>query len=289
MKITVLGTGIMGAGVAGSLLRAGHHVTVWNRDAAKAAPLAAAGATLAPTPGDAVAHAETVLTVLFDGDAVVDVMAEAVDAMPAAAIWVQLSTIGLADIARAAELAARHGVSFLDSPMLGTKTPAETGKLVLLVSGDQALIDRLAPVFEAISIRTVNAGPTIGAASALKLAANAWVQSVTALIGQSMALTKSFGLDPQLFLDAISGGAIDTPYAHIKGAAIIANDYRPSFTIDGTIKDLGLIRTAARDAGVADDVLAAVEARFTAASRAGHGAEDMGAVYTAFLPPAALA
>jgi 3-hydroxyisobutyrate dehydrogenase len=287
MKITVLGTGIMGAGVAGSLLRAGHDVTVWNRDAAKAAPLAAVGATVAPTPGDAVAHAEAVLTVLFDGDAVVDVMAEAVEAMPAAAIWVQLSTIGLADIARAAELAARHGVSFVDSPMLGTKTPAETGKLVLLVSGDQALIDRLAPVFEAISIRTVNAGPTIGAASALKLAANAWVQSVTALIGQSMALTKSFGLDPQLFLDAISGGAIDTPYAHIKGAAIIANDYPPSFTIDGTIKDLGLIRTAARDVGVAGDVLAAVEARFTAASRAGHGAEDMAAVYTAFLPPAA--
>ena len=287
MKITVLGTGIMGAGVAGSLLRAGHDVTVWNRDAAKAAPLAAVGATVAPTPGDAVAHAEAVLTVLFDGDAVVDVMAEAVEAMPAAAIWVQLSTIGLADIARAAELAARHGVSLVDSPMLGTKTPAETGKLVLLVSGDQALIDRLAPVFEAISIRTVNAGPTIGAASALKLAANAWVQSVTALIGQSMALTKSFGLDPQLFLDAISGGAIDTPYAHIKGAAIIANDYPPSFTIDGTIKDLGLIRTAARDVGVAGDVLAAVEARFTAASRAGHGAEDMAAVYTAFLPPAA--
>ncbi len=287
MKITVLGTGIMGAGVAGSLLRAGHHVTVWNRDPAKAAPLAAAGAALAPTPGDAVADADAVLTVLFDGDAVLDVMADAVDAMPDAAIWVQLSTIGLADIDRAAELAARHGVSFVDSPMLGTKTPAETGKLVLLVSGDQALIDRLAPVFEAISIRTVNAGPTIGAASALKLAANAWVQSVTALIGQSMALTKSLGLDPQLFLDAISGGAIDTPYAHIKGAAIIANEYPASFTIDGTIKDLGLIRTAARDAGVADDVLAAVEARFTEASRAGHGSDDMGAVYTAFLPPAA--
>ena len=287
MKITLLGTGIMGAGVAGSLLRAGHHVTVWNRDPAKAAPLAAAGAILAPTPGDAVADADAVLTVLFDGDAVLDVMADAVDAMPDAAIWVQLSTIGLADIGRAAELAARHGVSLVDSPMLGTKTPAETGKLVLLVSGDQTLIDRLAPVFEAISIRTVNAGPTIGAASALKLAANAWVQSVTALIGQSMALTKSFGLDPQLFLDAISGGAIDTPYAHIKGAAIIANDYPPSFTIDGTIKDLGLIRTAARDVGVADDVLAAVEARFIAASRAGHGADDRGAVYTAFLPPAA--
>ena len=131
----------------------------------------------------------------------------------------------------------------------------------------------------------MNAGPTIGAASALKLAANAWVQSVTALVGQSMALTRSFGLDPQLFLDAIKGGATDTPYAQIKGAAIIANDYPPSFTIDGTLKDLGLIRAAAQDVGVSDDVLAAVQARFAAASKAGHGSDDMGAVYTAFLPP----
>ncbi len=285
MKITVLGTGTMGAGVAGSLLRAGHDVTVWNRDPAKAAALAAAGATVAQTPAEAVAQAEAVLTVLFDGDAVVDVMTEAAGSMPQSAIWAQLSTIGVTETTRTAELAARHGLSLVDAPMLGTKLPAETGKLVLLVSGDPALIDRLAPVFEAISIRTVNAGPTIGAASALKLAANAWVQSVTALIGQSMAMTRSLGLDPQLFLDAIKGGGTDTPYAHIKGAAIIANDFTPSFTIDGTLKDLGLIRSAAQDVGVSDDVLAAVEAMFAAASRAGHGSDDMGAVYTAFLPP----
>ncbi len=284
MKITVLGTGIMGAGVAGSLLRAGHDVTVWNRDPAKAAPLAAAGATLAETPGEAVAQADVVLTVLFDADSVVDVMTAAVVSLPKTAIWVQLSTIGLAGTTRAAELAARHGVSFVDAPMLGTKTPADTGKLVLLVSGDPELIERLTPVFAAISLRSVDAGPTIGAASALKLAANAWVQSVTVAIGQSMALTKALGLDPQLFLDAIGGGATDTPYAQIKGAAIIANDYSPSFAIDGAIKDLGLIRAAARDVGVPDDVLAAVQAKFSTASAAGHGAEDMSAVYTAFLP-----
>lgn len=113
---------------------------------------------------------------------------------------------------------------------------------------------------------------------------NAWVQSVTAAIGQSMALTKALGLDPQLFLDSIAGGATDTPYAQLKGAAIIADDYRPSFAIDGAIKDLGLIREAARDVGVSDDLLAAVQDKFTAASEAGHGSDDMGAVYTAFLP-----
>ncbi|MEO6501350.1 MAG: NAD(P)-binding domain-containing protein, partial [Jatrophihabitantaceae bacterium] len=133
MNITVLGTGIMGAGVAGSLLRAGHQVTVWNRDAAKAAPLADAGALVAQTPEEAVADAEVVLTVLFDADSVVDVMTAAIGSMPDTAIWAQLSTIGLTGTTRVADLAARQGVSFVDAPMLGTKNPAETGKLVLLV------------------------------------------------------------------------------------------------------------------------------------------------------------
>jgi len=284
MRITVLGTGIMGAGVAGSLLRAGHRVTVWNRNPDRTAPLADAGATVAASPAEAVRRADVVLTVLFDADSVVEVMTAAMDGLPPSAIWAQLSTIGLAGTERAATLAVQHHISFVEAMMLGTRAPAENGQLVLLVSGDPAVLDRLTPVFSAIGSRTVHAGDEIGMASALKLAVNAWVGSVSALVGQSMALTGALGLDPQLFLDAISGGATDTPYAHVKGAAMLSGDFQPSFTIDGVVKDLALIRTAALGAGVPDDVLAAVQAKYLAAGRAGHGSQDMAAVYTAFLP-----
>lgn len=284
MQVTVLGTGIMGAGVAGSLLRAGHDVTVWNRGAAKAKPLGEAGATIARSPAEAVTGAEAVLTVLFDTDAVLEVMSEAFGSLDESAVWVQLSTIGLNGSAKTAELATQHGVSLVEAMMLGTRAPAEKGELVLLVGGDPGLVDRLSPVFDAISVRVVNTGDRIGPATALKLAANAWVGSITALIGQSMALTKALGLDPQLFLDAIKGGATDVAYAHVKGKSILADDYPPSFPVAGIIKDLGLIRAAAREAGVSGDVLAAVEGRFLAADELGHGSDDMAAVYTAFLP-----
>lgn len=283
MRVTVLGTGIMGAGVAGSLLRAGHEVTVWNRDPAKAKPLGEAGATVADSPAEAVTGAEAVLTVLFDTDAVLDVMTQIVGSL-GDSVWLQLSTIGLDGSAKTAELARQHGVSLVEAMMLGTKAPAEKGQLVLLVGGDPALIDRLSPVFDAISARVVNTGEKIGPATALKLAANAWVGSITALIGQSMALTRALGLDPQLFLDAIEGGATDVQYAHVKGKSILAGEYPPSFPVAGIIKDLGLIRAAAQDVGVADEVLAAVEGRFLAADELGHGSDDMASVYTAFLP-----
>jgi 3-hydroxyisobutyrate dehydrogenase len=284
MRVTVLGTGIMGTGVAGSLIREGHDVTVWNRDTGKAKPLGDAGATVADSPAAAVAGAEAVLTVLFDTDAVLEVMTKAVGSLARSAVWAQLSTIGLDGSAKTAEFAEQHGVSLVEAMMLGTKAPAENGELVLLIGGDPALVNRLSPVFDAISSRVVNTGDRIGPASALKLSANAWVGSITALVGQSMALTKALGLDPQLFLDAIKGGAVDTPYAHVKGKSILAGEYPPSFPVAGIIKDLGLIRAAAQRAGMADDLLAAVEARFVAASELGHGSDDMAAVYTTFLP-----
>lgn len=284
MRVTVLGTGIMGAGVVRSLLRAGHEVTVWNRDGEKARALAGAGAKVAQSPAEAVTDADAVLTILFDADSVAEVMMQACDSPNRTAIWAQLATVGLDGSASLGKLADEQGLLFVEAQMLGTRAPAEKGELVLLVGGDQALLDRLSPVFEAIGSRTVNTGSTIGPAAALKLAANAWVQGVTALVGQSMALAKSLGLDPQLFLDAIAGGATDTPYAHVKGAAMQAGDFAPSFPITGVLKDLDLIRSAALRAGVSEDVIGAIQGRYQAASRAGHGDDDMAAVYTAFLP-----
>jgi 3-hydroxyisobutyrate dehydrogenase len=282
MRVTVLGTGIMGAGVAGSLLRGGHQVTVWNRDTAKTDRLRAAGATVAGSPAAAVAGADAVLTVLFDADAVLSVMTEALPGWTPSAVWAQLATIGIDGTARVAELADLNGLSLVDAPMLGTKAPAENGQLVMLISGEPALIERLSPVWEAIGSRTVRAGERVGQASALKLAVNAWVGSITALIAQSLALVGAFGLDPQLFLDAIKGGATDTAYAHVKGAAMLSENYAPSFTMDGVLKDLGLIRAAAVRYGVPDDLLGVVQDKFEQAIRAGHGADDMAAVFTAF-------
>ncbi|WP_242090448.1 NAD(P)-dependent oxidoreductase [Curtobacterium sp. DN_7.5] len=280
--MSVLGTGAMGAGVAGSLRRAGHDVTVWNRTRERAEPLADAGATVVDTPSEAVADAEVVLLTLFDTDAVVDVLEQAAGDAPEEAVWVQASTIGTAGTETVVQLAAKYDITLVEAMMLGTKAPAEQGKLTLLAAGPADVLDGLGSVFEAIAVKTVRAGEQVGQGTALKLAANAWIASITAATGQSLAIARSLGLDPALFLEAIDGSASDSPYAHTKGESMIEGTFPAQFALDGLRKDIGLITEAARAAGVSTVLLEALGRVYADASAAGHGGDDIAAVGTAF-------
>ena len=282
MRVSVLGTGAMGAGVAGSLLRAGHEVTVWNRTRDRAEPLASQGATVAGTPAEAVEHAEVVLLTLFDTDAVVDVLEQAAGDAPEGAVWVQASTIGTDGTGTVVQLAQKYGVTLVEAMMLGTKAPAEQGKLTLLAAGPSDVLDGLTPVFDAIAVKTVRAGDHVGQGTALKLAANAWIASITAATGQSLAIARALDLDPALFLEAIDGSASDSPYAHTKGESMIRGEFPAQFALDGLRKDIGLITDAARGAGVSTVLLDALGRVYADASTAGHGDDDIAAVGTAF-------
>ena len=279
MQVAVLGTGIMGAGMARSLLRAGHDVRVWNRTAARALPLTDDGATVAGTPAAAVEGADVVLVMLWDTAAVLEVLGAAAGSAPDA-VWLQASTIG-PDSMR--EVAAAHpDLRLVDAPVLGTKGPAEQGTLVALLSGSAADLQAAQPAVDGYSARSVYAGERLGAASALKLVCNAWVATMNAAVGQSVALAEGLGLDPALFLDALRGSASDAPYLHMKAELIAKGEFPPSFALDGALKDVELIRAAARSVSVADDVLAGLVATYGRAVAAGHGEEDMAAVYLAF-------
>jgi 3-hydroxyisobutyrate dehydrogenase len=280
MRVAVLGTGTMGAGMARSLRRSGLDVVAWNRTRARAEKLADDGIEVADSVASAASGADVAITMLFDTDAVLAIADELVAALGSEAIWLQSSTVGPDGIARIAATAV--DANLLDAPVLGTKKPAEDGNLVQLVSGPATLIERAAPVLDAIGTRTVQAGNRLGAASALKLAANAWVLSITAATAQSLALASALDVDPSLFLEAISGGPSDSPYAQLKGKAMLAGDFTPSFGLDGGRKDLGLIADAAAGAGITAALLDGVRALFDAASAAGHGDDDLAAVVTAF-------
>ena len=279
MHVTVLGTGAMGAGMARSLLREGIEVTAWNRTAERSEPLADDGAFVALDPTAAVADADVVVAMLFDTAATLDVMATVLPAMEEGAVFVQCATVGLDGAARTASLAEEHGVAFLDCPVLGTKAPAEQGKLVMLASGDPALRDRVQPAFDAMGSKTIWVGTELGLGSKLKLVCNAWIGALAAAIGQSFALAKGLGVDQQLMLDAFDGSAAGSPYLQAKGTAIIESSYAPQFSVDGVRKDTGLIRDAIASSGLSTVLVDGVLAAFDAASEAGHGDEDMAAVY----------
>jgi 3-hydroxyisobutyrate dehydrogenase len=153
--IAVLGTGTMGAPMAHNLAAAGFNVRAWNRSRDKAEPLARDGITIGGSPAGAAAGADVLITMLFDVAAVREVAPAALGALADGALWLQMSTVGVAGTRELAALAESHGVDFVDAPVLGTRTPAENGTLVVLASGDQSLRERCAPVFDAVGSRTL--------------------------------------------------------------------------------------------------------------------------------------
>jgi 3-hydroxyisobutyrate dehydrogenase len=284
LTVSVLGTGIMGAAMARNLARAGHTVRAWNRTRAKAEPLAAEGVHIAGTPAEAVRGADVVLTMLHDGPAALDTLREAAPALRPGTPWVQSGTAGIEDVAALAAFAREHDLVFYDAPVLGTRQPAEDGKLTVLAAGPAEGRDRVTPVFDAVGVRTVWTGEdgATAAATRLKLVANSWVLAVTAAAGETLALAKALDVDPRDFLDLVSGGPLDMGYLRAKSDLVLDGRLTPpQFAVSTAAKDAHLIVRAGAEHGVRLDVAEAAAARLERAAARGHGDEDMAAAYFA--------
>ncbi|MEU9098465.1 NAD(P)-binding domain-containing protein, partial [Streptomyces sp. NPDC048361] len=195
--VAVLGTGIMGSGMARSLLRAGLPVRAWNRTEAKARALADDGATVFPDAAEAVRGADVVLTALNDGPAVSATLDAAAHGLHSGQPWLQTSTVGPDATLQLAHRAAELGVLYYDCPVLGTKAPAEEGKLTVFVSGAPEARERLAPVLDAIGQRTVWVSHEPGGASRLKLVANTWVINLVGAVAECLGLAEALRVDPR--------------------------------------------------------------------------------------------
>ncbi|MBV7697939.1 NAD(P)-dependent oxidoreductase [Streptomyces sp. TRM70350] len=284
LTVSVLGTGIMGAAMARNLARAGHTVRAWNRSRDKAEPLAADGAHITDTPAEAVEGADTVLTMLYDGAAVRDVMRQAAPALRPGTAWAQSTTVGLDSVAELAAFAEEHGLVFYDAPVLGTRQPAEAGQLLVLAAGPGTGRGAVTPVFDAVGNRTVWTGEdgAAGTATRLKLVANSWVLAATNAAGEALALARALGVDPQNFFDAIAGGPLDMGYLRVKSGLILDDRLSPpQFAVTTAAKDARLIVEAGERHGVRLDVAAAGAQRLARAAAQGHGDEDMAAAYFA--------
>ncbi|MEV0490053.1 NAD(P)-dependent oxidoreductase [Streptomyces atratus] len=282
--VAVLGTGIMGSGMARSLLRAGLDVRAWNRTQAKAAPLAADGATVTETAEEAVRGADVIVTMLNDGLSVAAALTAAASGVHRGQVLLQSSTVGIDATTELAQRAADLGLVYLDAPVSGTKQPAEQGALTVFVSGPSVVRPSVDPVLDAIGQRTVWVGESPGAASRLKLVVNTWVINMVGGVAECLNLAEGLGIDPQSFLDVMKGGPLDSAYLQGKSAAVLSGDLTPSFALSTALKDTRLILAAAEQAGVTLDLVAASAARFERAEAAGHGGEDMIATYYAGRP-----
>ena len=274
MRVAVLGTGLMGAAMAKNIAAAGHDVVVWNRTRERAE---ATGLPVAATPQEAVTGSDVALTMLRDLAAV----REAVNDVDFGdSVWMQSSTVGLG----IEELAAL-GWTMLDAPVLGTRKPAEEGKLTVLLSGPADARRTVTPVCDAIGSKTVDLGDRIGAASRLKLVLNMWVLILVESAAELIAFAEAAGVDPNLVLSTFQGTSLDSPYLQQKGKAIIERQFDPQFKLETAHKDVLLIRELAERSGVDLALVDAIEDRFARAIAAGHGDKDMSATWYATKRP----
>jgi 3-hydroxyisobutyrate dehydrogenase len=266
MRIAVLGTGIMGGPMARNLAAAGHDVTAWNRTRKKAEGL---DATVVDTPEEAVDGAEIVLTMLADGPTVDAVVPE----LDPGVLWIQSSTVGVADTER---FAARHP-RFLDAPVLGSRPAAEAGELLVLAAGPE----RPEEILDAVSNRVMWLADEPGAGTKLKLTINLWILNLVENLGETMALAEALGLDQRSFLDAIKDRPMDSPYAQLKGEKIVTGDHSPAFALTLAAKDVALAVEMAGGAGVDLGLGPVTLERLRRAIELGHGDEDMAAAWFA--------
>ena len=272
-RVALLGTGIMGRGMARNIVAAGIPLTVWNRTRGKAEGL---GAEVAETPAEAARDAGVLVTILADGPATEKAVR---DANPAAGtVWLQQATVGIEGCARLADLADELGLVYVDAPVLGTKGPAEAGQLTVLASGPDEAREAVTPVLDAVGAKTLWLGPA-GNGSRLKLVANSWVLTVVEGVAEALTLSTALGLDPQSFLDVIKGSATDSPYVQLKGAAMLSGELEAQFPLWGAAKDARLIEEAATEAGVELAIIAGARRHFERAEADGHGELDMAATY----------
>ncbi len=263
MKIAYLGLGMMGAGIAGNLLRAGHQLSVWNRSPEKAHALVAAGATRAATPREAAEGADVAFTMVAD-DAALLGLVEGTDGLiaglPPGAIHVSQSTISVAAADRIAALHAEAGQQFVSAPVFGRPAVAEAGQLWIVTAGPAAALETCAPLFETIGRAIFPVGDTASAANLVKLCGNFMILATTEAMGEAMHLSERGGVPRARLLEVLQGTLFDAPIYRIYGPLVAEQRWRPAgFSAPLGLKDMRLAGEAAESVGATLPILQIVK------------------------------
>lgn len=265
MKIGVIGLGQMGSGLALSLLRAGHNVTVYNRTAAKAGELLKKGAVAAPRISDA-CSGDVIVTMLANDAAVESVVYGAdglLASLPKGRVHVSSSTISVALSERLAADHAKAGQQFVAAPVFGRPDVAAAGDLSVIVGGDHDAVQAAAPVFDAIGKKTFVISDKPKAANLVKLSGNFLIASVIESLGEAVALVAKDGVDRQVYVDMLTSTLFDAPVYKTYGKLIVEGKFEPAgFAAPLGYKDIRLVLAAGNDLHVPMPIASVLRDRF---------------------------
>jgi len=280
-KIGFIGLGVMGAPMARHLLEAGHDVTVYNRNPARAeAWVAAHGGRSAPTPAAAAEQADAVFTCVGadpDLEAVTLRQDGCFRAMRKGALFVDHTTVS-AHIAR--QLAAEgkdRGLLVVDAPVSGGQAGAENGTLSVMCGGTDAAVAAAGPLMQAYAARIVHIGGA-GAGQTTKMVNQICIAGVLQGLSEALRFAQAADLDTEKVFEAVSGGAAASWQMLNRWNSMAADSFDFGFAIDWMRKDLGLALDEARTNGAALPMTAMVDQFYAEVQGMGGGRQDTSAL-----------
>lgn len=248
IKVGFIGLGHMGSGMAADLLRAGHDLTVYDRDSSRSQKFAGQGARPAAQVSD-VCRGDAVITMLPDDEAVeMVVFGEngVLQALGKAAVHISMSTISVALSERLASAHAGAGQFFLAAPVFGRPDMAASGKLFIIAAGEPNVFEKCAPLFEAMGQKTVHVGNDPPMANLVKLSGNFIIASIIEALSEAMALVGKAHLDRRQYLNLLTSTLFTGPLFSNYGGLISEQKYKPAgFASPLGEKDMRLTLAAA--------------------------------------------
>ena len=270
-RLGFVGLGIMGGGMASNLIAKGHELIVWNRTRAKAEALT--GAEVADSLADLAGAVDVVMICVSDSPDVVDVVERGLMAgLREGQLIVDHSTISPAVTRGLAQVVGKKGVSWIDAPVSGGSEGAARGTLTTMVGGSAEDLERARPFLESYSTTITHVGP-VGSGQLVKLVNQILVVGNQMAASEALLFARQAGLDLEATLNAVKGGAAGSWMLSNRGPQMIADDWRPGFTIDLQQKDLRLVLAAADDQGTPLPATALIFQLYRALQASGHGHE----------------
>jgi len=279
-RVGFVGLGLMGLPMARNVLKAGYQLTVWNRTAAKAAPLVAEGAQLAEGPADVARRSDVVVTIVTDSpdvEAVVGGDGGVLAGAGAGSAWVDMSTISPEVTRRLGARAAGQGVEALDAPVSGGPPGAEAGTLSIMVGGRQDVFDACLPILQTMG-KTITRVGELGAGQVTKACNQVVIAATLAGIAEALVLGAKAGVDPGLIRQALLGGYAGSRLLEVHGQRMIDHAFDPGFFVKLHDKDLHIVLDMARSLAVSTPVTALAAQHFNALVADGDGELDNSAM-----------
>jgi 3-hydroxyisobutyrate dehydrogenase len=279
-RVAFLGLGIMGSGMASRLLASNFPVTVYNRNPAKAAPFAEAGASIADSPRAAAQRSEVIISMVADDQASRDIWLGENGALNGAApgsTLIESSTLTVPWIQEIASAAAGKGCNFLDAPVTGTKPHAESGELLFLVGGSASALANAQPVLAVLGREVIHLGPN-GSGALMKLINNFMAAVQAASFAEAVALITAGDLDREKAIAILADGVPGSPMVKRVAARLASGDFTPNFFLRLMAKDLTYAVSEGSRQQLDLQTAAAALRVFKDAIDQGYGEEDLSAV-----------